>query len=82
MARCRNCGSLIVWGRLRNGRPIPIDAVWRDGMPQPNYLRDGNLIPVEDVALGAGGPGLLVEVARRDGTPRWRAHFTSCEPAS
>lgn len=81
VARCRSCGALIVWARTRSGRAIPLDARWTDGVPKPLYTPDGNLIAIEDIAVGAGGPGLLVEHAPRNGTPRWRAHFATCPNA-
>lgn len=71
-----------MFARTRNGRSIPLDAEWREGVPQPVHAQNGNLAEVTDAALGAGASGLVVEVVVPNGTARWRAHFQTCPQAS
>lgn len=86
MARCRSCGSTVLWATTTSGRAIPVDAEPDTDWDTPIIDPAGGLRPTGWNVPGKHGPSPEVEAvggqAELGGEGRrWRAHFETCPNA-
>jgi hypothetical protein len=69
IGRCRSCNAEIIWCRTAKGKAMPLDA-------KPTYEHAPGLFGLDMI-------GMLAQArAPREGEPRYRSHFATCEFAS